>query len=196
MEIVRPQSKQPLPDHAKLVFKGKIFDVYQWEQEGYDGSLYIFEKIKRPDTVHIFAVTEQGDILVSHERQPGTEEYITPPGGRVDEGEDALTAAKRELLEETGYASENWELLGAWQMHPKLEWAIFAFIARNAKKVDAGAGVGFNNDEHIASVEVSFDKLVEIVSSPDFYDRELRCRFLEAKLDPQKMAELKKKILG
>lgn len=196
MQVSRPQSKQPMPSHAQRVFKGKIFDVYQWEQVGFNGKAYTFEKIKRPDTVHIFAVTEQGNIVVSREQQPGTEEYITPPGGRVDEGEDALTAAKRELLEETGYVSDDWDLLDAWQMHPKLEWAIFAFVARNVKKDSVDAKSELENDERITNIEVSFDKLVEIVSSRDFYDRELRCKFLEAKLDPQKMVELRNKILG
>lgn len=49
MKIERPKSKQPIPENAKLVFKGKIFDTYQWEQEMYDGSRVTFEKIKRPD---------------------------------------------------------------------------------------------------------------------------------------------------
>lgn len=196
MDIVRPQSKQPMPPHAQRVFKGKIFDLYQWEQEGFDGKARTFEKIKRPDTVHIFAVTEQGNILVSREQQPGTEEYITPPGGRVDEGEDPLTAAKRELLEETGYVSEDWDLLDAWQMHPKLEWAVFAFIARSAKKITEDAGGASQDEERVVTKEVSFDELVEIVSGADFYDRQLRCMFLEAKLDPQKMQELKNKILN
>ena len=62
MEIKRPQSKQPLPENAKLVFKGVMFDTYQWEVDGYDGSKRIFEKLKRPDTVMIIPITEEGKI--------------------------------------------------------------------------------------------------------------------------------------
>ena len=46
MEIQRPKSKQPIPENAKRVFKGIIFDVYQWEQELYNGSKAVFEKLK------------------------------------------------------------------------------------------------------------------------------------------------------
>ncbi len=31
MKIERPQPKQPIPEHAKRVFRGVIFDVYQWD---------------------------------------------------------------------------------------------------------------------------------------------------------------------
>lgn len=33
MNIERPKSNQQMPEDAKLVFKGEVFDVYQWEQE-------------------------------------------------------------------------------------------------------------------------------------------------------------------
>ena len=42
--------KQQLPKNAKRVFKGKIFDVYQWDQKMFDNSVEIFEKMKRTDT--------------------------------------------------------------------------------------------------------------------------------------------------
>jgi len=58
MKIDRPTSKQPLPENAKLVFKGVVFDTYQWEIDGYDGSKKTFKKLKRPDTAMIIPVAE------------------------------------------------------------------------------------------------------------------------------------------
>ncbi len=54
MNIERPASKQPMPDHARRVFRGEVFDVYQWEQEMFDGSKAVFEKLIRQDTVIIY----------------------------------------------------------------------------------------------------------------------------------------------
>ena len=70
MKIKRPVSNQPIPKHAKRVFKGVIFDVYQWKQKMYDGSFKTFEKIKRPDTVIVFPVLDNGKILLTKQSQP------------------------------------------------------------------------------------------------------------------------------
>ena len=44
---------KPIPKDARCVFKGVIFEVWQWEQKMFDGSMATFERIKRPDTVVI-----------------------------------------------------------------------------------------------------------------------------------------------
>lgn len=193
MEIQRPVSKQIMPPHAKLVFKGKIFDTYQWEQQGYDGKTYIFEKVKRADTVVVLALTPEGSILMTHQEQPGKKPFIALAGGRVDEGEEVLEAAKRELLEETGYTSDQWELLEALQPISKVEWAIYYFIARNCKKVQEQE---LDGAEKVELRPTTFDEFVEIALDKDFYEEEIRTRLLEAKLDPAKMQEFKQKILG
>src|SRR5690242_8634750 len=87
MEIKRPESGQPIPEHAKRVFEGDIFDVWQWEQELYDGSSKIFEKLKRDDTVTVAASTPERKLMLLKDEQPGREPVLTFPGGRMDEGE-------------------------------------------------------------------------------------------------------------
>ena len=82
MEITRPKSRQIMPEHAKQVFKGKMFDVYQWEQELYDGTTTIFERLKGPDTVVIFPVLEDGRILLTEQELPGKMPFIAATGGR------------------------------------------------------------------------------------------------------------------
>lgn len=192
MKIEKPKSKQPFPENAKLVFKGAIFDVYQWEQELYNGNKAIFEKLKRPDTVLIIPVTEDGKIIMSYQEQPGKAPFTGTIGGRVDEGEDALEAAKRELLEESGYEAREWVVLDAFQPVSKIEWAIYVFIAKGCKKV---AEQSLDGGEKIELRLVDFDEFVEIVLDEKFGDMEMRVRFLEAKLELNKMTELRKIIM-
>lgn len=188
MEIQRPKSKQPIPENAKRVFKGILFDVYQWEQDLYDGSRTIFEKLKRPDTVLIFPVLPDGKILLLEQEQPQKGMFVSTAGGRVDEGEDILTAAKRELLEETGYIGEEFILWDAQQPISKVEWAIYTFIAKGLKKIEeANPDAG----EKIKPLPVSFDELIGMVISKNFSEREVIVKFIEAKYDPKKKEELR-----
>ncbi len=189
MNIIRPQSNQPLPSHAKKVFQGKLFSVYQWEQEMYDGSKETFEKIARRDTVGVIAVTEDKKILVTYQEQPSIKPFIGLPGGIIDEGEKPFSAAQRELLEETGYTSNEWELFNAVQPTTKIDWAIFIFVARECKKIqephlDAG--------EKIEIQEVTFDEFITLAANPNFRDKELALKILRiqttGKLDELRQA--------
>lgn len=193
MNIERPKSKQPLPENAKLVFKGIVFDTYQWEIDGYDGSKKIFEKLKRPDTAMIVPVTEDGKIIIGIQEQPNKPLFTGLIGGRFDEGEEPLEVAERELLEETGYKAKEWLLLDAVQPVSKIDWAVYTFIARGCKKVTEQ---NLDGAEKIELKFVDFDEFVNIVLQPEFGDLELRIKMLEAKADPNKMAEIKKLITG
>lgn len=65
-----------IPSHATKVFSGTIFDVYQWEQEMFDGSKKIFEAAGRPHTALIIPVVDD-KVVLSYERQPGKDWHLT-----------------------------------------------------------------------------------------------------------------------
>ena len=68
-----------------------------------------------PDYVNIVAMTEDERFLCFRQVKYGIEGLtLSIVGGYINEGEEPLAAAKRELLEETGYQSENWRSLGSF----------------------------------------------------------------------------------
>lgn len=187
------QSLQPLPEHAEKVFQGKIFSVYQWEQQLYDGTTTIFEKVARADAASVIAVTPEGKIVLTEQEQPSLKPFWGTVGGVVDPGETHLEAATRELREEAGMEAEQIEHWFSIQPVTKIEWTCAYFVARNcrvvaAQRLDAG--------EKITLHEVSFDEFIEIACREDFRDKELTTMVLRARLDEQLMAELKHQILG
>src|SRR3989338_10086642 len=189
MEIKRPESKQPIPEHAKRVFQGILFDVYQWEQKMFDGSMAIFEKLKRPDTVVVFPVLPDGKIILTEQEQPSKEPFIGATGGRVDEGEEILAAAKRELLEESGYEAERYMLLDAQHATSKIDWVVYTFIAKGLKKV---ADMNLDAGEKINLKLVDLYEFIEIAINKNFVEKEIIPKLYEAKLHPEKKEELKK----
>jgi 8-oxo-dGTP pyrophosphatase MutT (NUDIX family) len=170
MKIVRPLSEQPMPKSAKRVFKGVVFDVYQWQQQMFDGTYETFEKIKRVDTVIVLPVTKEGKIILTKQQQPNGKLFTGVAGGRVDEGEGVLAAAKRELLEETGYEAVKFELLDAIQPVGKIDWALYTFIAKGCKKV---AEIKPDAGEKIELMPVSFEEFLEISVGENFRDPEI-----------------------
>lgn len=191
MPIRRPPSSQPIPAHARCVFKGVLFDVYQWEQELFDGTTATFERIKRPDTVVVFPVLPDGRIILTEQEQPGKAPFIGTTGGRVDEGEDILSAAQRELREESGYAAASLELWDAQQPIGKIDWAVFTFIAKGLTHV---SDLDLDAGEKITLKFVTFDELIEIGMQPHFFEREIVRYFIEAKWDAEKREALRQRF--
>lgn len=187
-------STNPIPEHAKKVFKGKIFEVWQWEQKMFDGSTKTFEQLKRPDTAQVIAVV--GDkILMQIESQPHRKEsFPSIPGGRVEEGEEALQAAKRELTEETGYASSEWVLWRTISPMVKIEWTVFTYIARNCtpeKAVSPDAG------EKMETRLVDFEEFMTVATEdPLFYSPEMVPDLLRMRLDSKKKEEFRTLLFG
>lgn len=186
--IKRPESRQQMPEDATLVFKGKLFDVYQWQQQMYDGTYQTFEKLKRPDTVVVFAVLDDGSILLTKQEQPGKSLFIGAAGGRVDEGEETEEAAARELLEETGYRAKELILWHSEQPVSKIDWAVYTFIAKGLEKVDEQR---LDAGEKITLHPVTFDEFIDTALRNEFTEREIVKYIYEAKIDKQKLEELR-----
>ncbi len=171
-----------LPKNAKLVFKGKIFDVYHWKQKMFDNSIETFEKLKRTDTAVVIAVVRD-KIIIGKQKQPDKpNSFLSLPGGRCDKNEPPLLAAKRELLEETGYASDDWELLEKNCPSKKIIWTVHIFIARNCyKKADQKLDAG----EKIKIKLVNLENFLLLSESKNFHGQEMRVFLYKLRLYPQ-----------
>ncbi|MDP6786298.1 MAG: NUDIX hydrolase [Rhodospirillales bacterium] len=109
-----PRSGKTRPRVAtrETVLKTPWFEVVAKTLDGgRDGEPYY--AVVPDDYVAVLALTPEGDILLVRQYRPVTESVsLELPCGLVDGGETPEAAARRELLEETGYRAERMELLG------------------------------------------------------------------------------------
>ena len=152
-----PEGAVLIPDNATKVFSGEIFDVYQSPQEMYDGSIKTFEMLKRPDTVLVVPVTQEGKVWAIKEEQPGRGvREMRLPGGRMDvPGETALQAAQRECEEEIGVRFNEWYYLESMQPVKKIDWYVHVFVAKDVSGI---VPTRHDNGEKIEIFQTTYKK--------------------------------------
>ena len=146
---------------GEQVFDGTLLKVRRDTVRLPDGSEGTREYIRHPGAVAIVPLFDDGRILLERQfRYPHGREFIEVPAGKVDPGEPHLETAKRELLEETGYAAKEWQRLGV--IHTAIAYtdeAIELFIARKlshlGKKLDQG--------EFLETLTVGFDEAIAMI---------------------------------
>ena len=150
--------------HSDKVFTSPYVVVHKDKVE-LPGGVQIddFYTVTVPDAAAIVALTSEKQILLKCEyRYSCQEETVEIPAGTFDKKEtNPLDVAKRELLEETGYISNQWTYLCSTREHTaKLTNRMHIFLAENCEKVETQH---LDETEQIELITVTFDKAIEMV---------------------------------
>lgn len=116
---------------------------------------------------NVLAMTKDEKVVVIRQYRHGVQKVLCEfPGGVVEDGEDPMQGAKRELLEETGYASPNLIEVGMFYPNPALQSnSMYFFLALDAEKVD---GQHLDEAEDIEVHLVSMDELIAMAKRGEF----------------------------
>jgi 8-oxo-dGTP pyrophosphatase MutT (NUDIX family) len=123
--------------------------------------------IEERDWAHCMAVTRDNRIILVRQYRHAAGVLCTElPGGVIDDGESPQQAAQRELREETGYVSDDWQSMGSFYANPARQTnRLHLFIARN---VHLAGEPTPDPGEELAVLSVSPDELVGLISSGEF----------------------------
>jgi ADP-ribose pyrophosphatase len=119
--VLRHSKWLTVENHTIQLPDGRILDEWPW--------------VITPAYVNVLPLTVQGRFLCFRQTKHGIEgTSLAPIGGYLDEGEEPLAAARRELQEETGYGSDDWLDLGTYTVDGNHGAGVaHLFLARRAQ---------------------------------------------------------------
>lgn len=151
---------------AHLVADHGVFKVERlvYEETPLPRDIFVFVC---PDWCNVIAETPEGELVFIWQYRFGTDALsLEIPGGVIDPGEEPLAAARRELLEETGYEAESFELVSVVEPNPALQGnRCFTYLARGARPTGKTA---FDDLEDLETVLVPTSELADLLD-----DREI-----------------------
>jgi ADP-ribose pyrophosphatase len=169
----KKKSNKPRLISSKLAYKGKVFSVVTDKVEEPGGRINTRDVIRHNGSVVILAVDDSknpSDPEIVFERQYRHAAGLTLielPAGRVEPHEAPLAAAKRELIEETGYRAKRWTLLTKYFASPGFlgEW-MQIYLARDVRD---GAATP-EPDENIEVFRLSLSEALALVGANKIHD--------------------------
>ncbi len=154
--------------NSKNIYEGKVFNITKDDVELSDGYKTIREVVHHSGGVVIVAERNEQILMVQQFRYPTKEILYELPAGKLDKGnEDILSAAKRELEEETGFIAKNWESLGfIWTSPGFCNEKLYLFKANNLTY----KGQHLDEGEILNYIAINRDKVFEMVKNGEIND--------------------------
>jgi ADP-ribose pyrophosphatase len=145
------------------VFQCRVFNVRRDSNcSPSTGEIHDFFIIEPFNWVNVIAVTSGREVVLVEQYRHGIDGItLEIPGGIIDEGEQPEAAARRELLEETGYEADSWKLLGINAPNPAIQNNLcYTFLAEPARPV---AAQNLDHTEEIGIHLYHLDHIAELI---------------------------------
>ncbi len=153
---------------SDLVYRGKIINLKVDRVELSGGRKAIREVVQHAGAVAVVAVDSEENVLLARQyRYPAGKELLEIPAGMVEQGEDPLSGAKRELAEETGAAATSWQYLFGFYSSPGFsDEYLRVYLARDLEF----ASQSLDEDESIDLVKIPLGRVPEEIERGGIQD--------------------------
>lgn len=158
---------------SKVAYKGKVFSVYTDKVQEPGGFVNSRDVIRHNGSIVILAVDESKDasdpeiILERQYRHAAGQILLELPAGRIEPGEAPLAAAKREMIEETGYRARRWTHLTKYYASPGfLGESMNIYLARDIRQGAADPEA----DEQIEVVRMRLSEVLAMIAADKVHD--------------------------
>ena len=153
---------------GEVAFDGSFLKVTRDRITLPDGAETFREFIRHPGAVVILPLFDDNSVLLERQfRYPLDKVFIEYPAGKIDQGEDHLACAKRELQEETGYTASNWDFLCT--IHNAIAYSDEHLELYLARGLTAGPA-RLDEGEFLETFRATVPELLEMVSSGQITD--------------------------
>ncbi len=154
--------------NSNEIYNGKVFKITKDDVELSDGCRTIREVVHHNGGVVITAEKDNKILMVKQFRYPTKEILYELPAGKLDkQNEDILSAAKRELKEETGYTAKIWESLGfIWTSPGFCNEKLYLFKAQNLTY----KGQSLDEGEILDYIEIDKNEVFNMVKNGQIND--------------------------
>ena len=153
---------------TKLVYDGELLKVREDTVLLPDGKTARREYVQHPGAVIIIPMLDDRTVIMERQfRYPLRRHFYELPAGKIEPGEDPLATAKRELIEECGYAAGSWQHLAT--LHPCVGYSderIELYLARELIHV----GHARDGGEFIEVVPLALERALEQVKTGHITD--------------------------
>jgi ADP-ribose pyrophosphatase len=152
---------------GETVFRGKVVHIIHDMVELENGRTALREVIAHPGAVAVLARTGDSVTLVRQFRYAVGQELLEIPAGKLEPGEDPLSAAPRELWEETGLTAGPLTFLGDYYASPGILGEVIHLYYTEPAGADAPHP---DDDEFVTATAVPIDRLRDMIARGEIRD--------------------------